>query len=229
MTVMNNGLKYKLMPVANILSLIVLGLVLQIGGAYLVNAAVDLLGGSAADAASAGAKAAVEYSAYMESIRAIEPRKFAHILFVAPLIEEIVFRFLFLRAGKMVMPFWAANLVQAVLFGIYHTVMIQRVYGFIMGLMIGCVCHYCPIIYRKATGKNDFPDTLLGVAITFVLHVVINATGLFVAPLLPADIVIPLQIFIGLIMMALAAAACYMLMRQSRKENINITMEPDRK
>ena len=215
---MSNGLKHKLMPAANILALIALGLVLQIGGAYLVNAAVTLLGQAAgADAASAGAKAAMEYSAYMDSIRAIEPRKFAHVLFVAPLIEEVVFRFLFLRAGKMVMPFWAANLVQAVLFGIYHTVMIQRVYGFVMGLIIGCVCHYCPIIYRKNVKNSDLPDTVLGVVITFVLHVVINATGLFLAPLLPADIAIPVQIGIGTLMMAVAAGVCLVLMRESAK------------
>ncbi len=220
--------KHKVMIAVNILSLIALGLVLQIGGAYLVNAAVYLLGAGSPSGSSA-ASIAAQYGEYMERIRAIEPRQFAHILFVAPLVEEIVFRFLFLRAGKMVMPFWAANILQAVLFGVYHSVTIQKVYGFIMGLIIGCVCHYCPIIYRNLitemneAPENDpvwglagVPDTLLGVAITFVLHVIINTAGLFVAPLMPADIAVALQLVIGAVLMALGGVACLLLMRGAK-------------
>ncbi len=222
--------KHRVMVTVNIFSLIMLGLVLQIGGAYLVNAAVNLLGGGSFSG-SAAAEIAEQYGRYMDRIRNIEPRQFTQIIFVSPLVEEIVFRLLFLRAGKMVMPFWAANILQAILFGVYHAVTIQKIYGFVMGLMIGCVCHYCPIIYRKVIrqinaessdrpvwGLLDVPDSIMGVAITFVLHVVINTTGLFVAPLMPADIPVVLQVIIGVLLMALAAGACYMLMRGA-KEN----------
>lgn len=221
--------KHKVMIAVNILSLITLGLVIQIGGAYLVNAAVYLLGEGSLQG-SAAASAAAQYGEYMERIRSIEPRQYANVLFVAPLVEEIVFRLLFLRAGKMVMPFWAANILQAALFGIYHSVTIQKVYGFLMGLIIGCVCHYCPIIYRNfikkmnETSENvperglaDVPDSLLGVAITFVLHAVINAGGLFIAPLMPADIAVSLQLVIGFLLMALAVAACLLLMRRAKE------------
>ena len=47
------------------------------------------------------------------------------------------------------MPFWAANLVQALLFGFYHRFMVQRVYGFVMGLIIG-VLNLVP--YMQALG-----------------------------------------------------------------------------
>ncbi len=223
------------MLVINILSLMALGLVIQIGGAYLVNAAVNLMGDhTLAGAASSGSAIAMEYEKYMNSIRSIEPRQYAHVIFVAPLVEEVVFRFLFLRAGKMVMPFWVANILQAVLFGIYHTIMLQKIYGFFMGLMIGCVCHYCPILYRRAVLEKkeiltngsrspvDVPDSLLGVAMTFILHMVINTTGLFVAPLLPANIAISSQIVIGILFMAAAVAACVMLYLSSRKGAIDI-------
>ncbi len=219
--------KHRIMIAANILSLIALGLIMQIGGAYLVNAAVYLLGGGSFSGSAAAA--AAQYGEYMERIRAIEPRQFAHILFVAPLVEEIVFRLLFLRAGKMVMPFWAANLMQAALFGIYHSVTIQKVYGFLMGLAIGCVCHYCPIIYRniirdinagpseqRVWGLADVPYTSMIVAITFVRHFIINSTGVCVAPRMPADIAVSLQIFIGLVLMALTAGACLLLMRGAK-------------
>lgn len=223
----NPQVKGALTAALNIVSIILLGLVLQIGGAYLVNAAVNIMG--KVDAASSVASAALQYNDFMEYIRTIEPKQFANVIFVAPLIEEIVFRLIFLRAGKMVLPFWAANLIQAALFGLYHTVTIQRVYGFVIGLVIGCVFYYCPIIYRtwnlrngalsKKSGISTVPDSLIGVATTFLLHVVINAAGIFIAPLLPADLPYSLQIIIGSVFMLIAFAAAYALYFISRKGN----------
>lgn len=226
----NPKVKGVLTAALNIVSIILLGLVLQIGGAYLVNAAVNIMG--ELDEASSVASAALQYNDFMEYIRTIEPKQFANVIFVAPLIEEIVFRLIFLRAGKMVLPFWAANLIQAALFGLYHTVTIQRVYGFVIGLVIGCVFYYCPIVYRsrcvedagkslrgKEGGLSSVPDSLIGVATTFLLHVVINAAGIFIAPLLPADLPYSLQIIIGSVFMLIAFAAAYALYVISRKGN----------
>ncbi len=214
-----------LVSTLNIVSIILLGLVLQIGGAYLVNAAVNIMG--EADAASSVASAALQYNDFMAYINTIEPKQFANIIFVAPLIEEIVFRLIFLRAGRMVLPFWAANVVQAVLFGLYHTVTIQRIYGFVIGLVIGCVFNYCPVIHRKSCEKDkapvergslsSLPDSLMGFAATFLLHMVINAAGLFVAPLLPAQIPYSVQIFIGSVLMLAAFAAAFALYVISHK------------
>ena len=202
-------------PAINVIALIMLGLVIQIGGAYLVNAAIAIMGDSV--------PASGEYIDYMARIRSFEPRQIGHVIFVAPLVEEIVFRLIFLRAGKMVLPFWAANLIQAALFGCYHGLMIQRVYGFVMGLLIGCVFWYCPIIYRRhhskdeqrSSGLIDMPDCLIGVMISFVLHMIINAGGIFVAPLFPADLPVYVQTLAGCILMLAAAAACFVLFRQS--------------
>lgn len=213
----NPKIKGALMVALNIVSILLLGLVLQIGGAYLVNAAVNILGDT--DAASSVASAALQYSDFMEYIRTIKPNQFANVIFVAPLVEEIVFRLIFLRAGKMVLPFWAANLIQAALFGLYHTVTIQRVYGFVIGLVIGCVFYYCPIIYRKKNPDSVIPNSLIGVAITFLLHVVINTAGLFVAPLLPADISYSRQIVIGSIFMLIAFSVAYYLHIVTRKSD----------
>ena len=121
--------KKKLMwTVINIASLILLGLTLQIGGAYIVNAAVNCMEGGA----GATGAAADQYSKYMDAIRNLESRQIMHVVFVAPLVEEIIFRLIFLRAGRMILPFWAANLIQAALFGIYHSTTVQKVYGFVM-------------------------------------------------------------------------------------------------
>ena len=197
----------------NAASLIILGIVIQIGGAYLVNAAVTLMDGSTV---------AAEYDRYMNAAYSADTRTLIHILFVAPLVEEIVFRILFLRAGLLVLPFWAANLIQAVLFGVYHGTAVQKVYGFLLGLVIGCVFYYCPIIYKKNaanTALRDFPNSLIGVAITFVLHMVINVSGIYLVPNLPADIAIPAQIAIGVLLMMVVACASYML--KKRVSDIN--------
>lgn len=235
---MNNNPRVKgvLIGALNIASIILLGLVLQIGGAYLVNAAVNIMG--ELDSASSVASAALQYNDFMAYIRTIEPKQFANVIFVAPLVEEIVFRLIFLRAGRMVLPFWAANLIQAALFGLYHTITIQRVYGFVIGLVIGCVFYYCPLIYRSGRYKNTetdenaplrvLPNSLIGVSVTFILHMVINAAGLFVAPLLPADISYPLQIAIGSILMMIAFAAAFVLYRLSRKSNDTKALEKPR-
>ena len=197
--------------VVNTLAIVILGLLMQTGGAYLVNAAVEYLGDGSASSAAA---AAGQYSDYMAAI----PRQIIQAIFVGPLLEELVFRLIFLRAGKMILPFWAANLIQAVLFGVYHTVTIQRVYGFVMGLLIGCVFHYCPLIYkerRKSSSLQDLPNSLFGVAITFVLHMIINASGIYVAPLFPADIALSSQVVIGCVCLGAAFGAAFILYRQS--------------
>ncbi len=204
----------------NILSLILLGLIMQIGGAYLVNAAVAIL----EDGAGAAATAAGEYSDYMNYIRSFEPRQMMHAIFVAPLVEELVFRLIFLRAGKWVLPFGDANIIQAVLFGVYHWTSFQRVYGIVMGLIIGCVFYYCPIIFRNRkthkSGLLELPNSLIGVALTFLLHMTVNAAGLFVTPLFPADLPLAVQLFIGMALMAVAAAVCFVLFKQSAKEAV---------
>ena len=229
----NPQIKGALIAALNIVSIILLGLVLQIGGAYLVNAAVNIMGEM--DEASYVASAALQYSNFMEYIRTIEPRQFANVIFVAPLIEEIVFRLIFLRAGNMVLPFWAANLIQAALFGLYHTVTIQRVYGFVIGLVIGCVFYYCPLIYRSTTNRRNksvdergisgLPNSIIGVFITFLLHVVINTAGLFIAPLLPADISYALQIAVGSIFMLIAFVTVFVLYKLSRRSDDKKTLE----
>ena len=218
--------KRVLLTTLNVFALLVLGLILQTGGAYLVNAAVKLLG------ETGGSAAASQYSDYMEAIRSIEPRQAVHVVFVGPLVEELVFRLIFLRAGKKVMPFWAANLVQAALFGLYHTVTIQRIYGFLMGLVIGCVFYYCPLIYKNAHEPENIkdeemssklynlPNSLLGILITFPLHMVINTSGLYLMPLFPADITIPAQLFIGSVCALIVAFVSYVLFRQSRRRSL---------
>lgn len=56
---------------------------------------------------------------------------------LAPLAEECLFRGVTLQKAQKIMPFSAANVLQALCFGIYHGNLIQGVYAFFLGLVFG--------------------------------------------------------------------------------------------
>ncbi len=89
-------------------------------------------------------------------------------LLIAPIAEELIFRGVTLyRAGK-VLPFLGANLLQAMFFGIYHRNIIQGIYAFVMGYLLGLVYRRYRTIYA-----------------TILLHILVNASVFFVV-LFPA-------------------------------------------
>ena len=55
---------------------------------------------------------------------------------LAPLAEEFLFRGITLKKAQKIMPFMAANVLQSVLFGIYHMNWIQGVYAFVLGIIL---------------------------------------------------------------------------------------------
>lgn len=67
---------------------------------------------------------------------------FATVL-LAPIGEELIFRGLTMKyAEKAFGRFWAANLLQAFLFGVAHMNWVQGVYAFFGGLVLGWVAHH---------------------------------------------------------------------------------------
>lgn len=59
---------------------------------------------------------------------------------VAPLVEEVIFRGLILHfTVRGVRRFWLANLIQAACFGIMHMNLVQGIYAFALGLLLGWV------------------------------------------------------------------------------------------
>lgn len=73
---------------------------------------------------------------------------FISTVLLPPLTEELVFRGLVMRylrrAGAC---FWIANLVQAFLFGCFHMNLIQGIYAFLLGLILGYLANH----YRTLT------------------------------------------------------------------------------
>lgn len=67
---------------------------------------------------------------------------------LAPISEEIVFRGVIYRIARREFPFWFANLIQALLFGIFHMNPLQGCYTFILGLVLGYICEKGGTIYH---------------------------------------------------------------------------------
>ncbi len=85
-----------------------------------------------------------------------------YVVILAPVCEELIFRGLTFRYARNALPFWIANIWQALLFGIMHFVLLQVVYAFVMGLFLGYIVH---------RGH--------GVRYSIPVHIVFNIIGLF--------------------------------------------------
>lgn len=58
---------------------------------------------------------------------------------MAPIGEELIFRGVTLRILQSSFPFWLANIIQAFFFGCFHMNMLQGVYTFVVGLILGYI------------------------------------------------------------------------------------------
>jgi len=87
---------------------------------------------------------------------------FIYIILIAPISEEFIFRGVILNKGKKVIPFMYANILQALLFGIMHFNIVQGIYAFVLGLVIG-------IVYEKRQS----------ILVPIVLHMIFNLSGIF--------------------------------------------------
>lgn len=90
-------------------------------------------------------------------------------LVIAPISEELIFRGVTLYRSKKVLPFYGANLLQAMFFGIYHRNLVQGIYAFVMGYVLG-------LIYRRY--RTIYAPILL--------HMLINAS-VFLVMIFPAS------------------------------------------
>lgn len=85
---------------------------------------------------------------------------------LAPLSEELTCRGVILKlAGKVSPKFWVANVIQALAFGILHANLVQGLYAFGLGLVLGA-------LYNKF--KNIW--------LCMLLHAVMNASSMLVGP-----------------------------------------------
>lgn len=86
-----------------------------------------------------------DYSELIETSGLVEVSFFSIIstVILAPVVEELVFRGLTLRLFRRSgLSFLLANFLQAVIFGIYHMNLVQGMYAFLIGLVLGFVANH---------------------------------------------------------------------------------------
>ncbi|MFT4146401.1 MAG: type II CAAX endopeptidase family protein [Mobilitalea sp.] len=109
-----------------------------------------------------------DYSKVIESITSVNPILLILMIgFVAPITEELIFRGVVFHLANRQVGFFGANLLQAVLFGIYHGNLVQGIYAAILGFILGVICY-------------KFKSLLAAI----ILHIFINLSSLLL-PLIP--------------------------------------------
>lgn len=78
----------------------------------------------------------------------ITPLMMIYSVLLAPISEELVFRGVTYRIARRAFPFWIANFIQALLFGIFHMNPLQGCYTFVLGLVLGYICEKGGTIYH---------------------------------------------------------------------------------
>mgnify|MGYP002530556847 CR=1 FL=1 len=73
-----------------------------------------------------------------------------YVVILGPIAEELCFRGVTLfYAQKGAGRFWIANIIQAAAFGIMHMNLVQGLYAFVLGLILGWVYHRCHSLYAS--------------------------------------------------------------------------------
>ena len=142
---------------------------------------------------------AEEYMNNLSAILEITPRMLLQVCLIAPIIEELFFRGLIFSLMSKLLPFIFANIVQAIVFGIYHGNVVQVVYAFILGMFIGYILFI--------TGS---------IVYTIVLHMSINLTGMFIDRIVPMDE----ALIVRMVIMIISFVIIYLLVKNIYKLGI---------
>lgn len=124
--------------------------------------------------------------------QSLSPLMLLYVVVLGPIMEELVFRGLIYRFARLALPFWGANVLQAALFAVMHGNLIQGIYAFIFGLVLGYIAH---------RGH--------GIRYSLFAHIAINALGCFFAGFFEtvSSSFTGLAILIGVILIVFAAFA----------------------
>lgn len=136
------------------------------------------------------------YEKLMESAGLTSNPTFLLVLYavlLGPIEEELTFRGVIFSSAKKALPFWAANLFQAVLFGVFHMNLVQGVYALFIGLFLGYVCE---------RGGSVWISIFLHILFNFWGTFFSSASGILQNPLYYAFFLL-LSIFMGILGMFL--------------------------
>lgn len=84
---------------------------------------------------------------------------------IGPILEELLFRGVVMNLLKRFLPYRWANLLQALIFGIQHFNIVQDIYAFVLGLILGHIYNKFGTLYSD-----------------MIVHMSINTVGGFLLP-----------------------------------------------
>lgn len=131
------------------------------------------------------------YNQLMETVS--QGDMFLNILYVVtigPISEELIFRGALFDRFYLVFSFWTANILQAVLFGVYHMNVIQGVYAFLLGILLGMI--------RQMTGS---------ILSTIFSHMIFNATSYAISYILTGAGAYAGAVLIGMVLLSVVAVS----------------------
>lgn len=134
-----------------------------------------------------------KYGEGVDALLELTPAIIFLVCVLSPVLEEFVFRgplFTFIRKH---MPFMLANVIQSILFAVYHGNLVQGVYAFIAGLFIGYLV--------KMTGS---------ILYSIVFHSVTNIFGMLIGN---TDIGVVMQVLITIASSALFISVYYLILK----------------
>ncbi len=141
-------------------------------------------------------KAFTDYSEVVENLTGgNEIVVFLLIGLVAPITEELIFRGVILHRTNRVITFLGANIMQAILFGIYHWNLVQGIYAVLIGFLLGFIYYK----YRSIIAP-------------ILLHIIINSSALLVLLLSRYISILAITLAGGIVM----AAAIYLIRLSER-------------
>lgn len=124
---------------------------------------------------------------------------FIYVLLIGPVSEELIFRGAILDRFYLAFPYLIANLLQAVLFGIYHMNLIQGLYAFCLGFVLGLV--------RYVSGS---------ILASVLTHILFNTTSYVL------DFVFPMgkemQVGVIILVVVIGAVLCFFSLRYFWRE-----------
>lgn len=148
------------------------------------------------------------YSGVMEALGSDSVLMIICVCLLAPIGEELIFRGLTFRIMKKAVPWQAALIVQAVLFGVYHLNLVQGIYAALLGLLLGYLAH-------------RYGSVVPGI----LLHIAVNTSSYLVGYLLPESLQekTVLMLVIGTVAFAAAAAFTYLVTKNVKPTEVNPT------
>lgn len=173
--------------IIKVIIMIAAGLLTEVFASYALTLILDSIPG-----------ATDSYLQTIDGLLTMTPKMILTVCLLAPILEEAIFRGLIFGISLRFLPFIIANIIQAVLFGIYHGNPVQGIYAFILGMFIGYLMHVAG-----------------GLLYTMIFHASLNIAGLFLIGIIEEHTSYQMQTALAVISLLIIVISVWFLNRHA--------------